>query len=251
MTLQFDENGFALTSGEITVYTANHNGIFSHQATEFISEGGSLAAGSYLDAPPKDKAGFVVVRQANGWGYVADNRGTYYNTKTGEQVEHTELGELPQHLTKIKPLDVPCKWNGSAWVKDETKQAEINAQTLQQLTESIDNKATTIYTTWTRFESEYKARQAAAEAFKAANYQGEPSIYITSFAVPAGVDNKTATEIILQQAAGLQKLQDHLAALRMRKYELKHPDLTIAQMQAIHDDIIKQMDDLMEAYQNG
>ena len=251
MTVTFNQDGFAEISGEIIVYCTDNQGIYSHSATEYVSEGGSLAAGSYLDAPPQPKQGFVIVRQDNGWGYVADHRGIYYNTETGKQVEHTELGELPQNLTKMKPLDVPCKWDGSQWVKDEAKQAELNAHTLQQLTESIDNKATTIYTTWTRFESEYKARQAAAEAFKAANYQGEPSIYITSFAVPAGVDNKTATEIILQQAAGLQKLQDHLSVLRMRKYELKHPDLTTAQVQAIHDDIIKQMDDLMEAYQNG
>lgn len=120
-----------------------------------------------------------------------------------------------------------------------------------QLIDEIDKKAETIYSVWTRFEAEYKARKEAAEVFKASGYKGEPSIYITSFATPAGVDNKTATDIILQQAAGLQKLQDHLGALRMRKYELKHPNLTLEQLQAIRDDIIKQMDELMEAYNNG
>ena len=120
-----------------------------------------------------------------------------------------------------------------------------------QLIDEIDKKAETIYSAWTRFEAEYKARKEAAEVFKASGYKGEPSIYITSFATPAGVDNKTATDIILQQAAGLQKLQDHLGALRMRKYELKHPNLTLEQLQAIRDDIIKQMDELMEAYNNG
>ena len=42
-----------------------------------------------------------------------------------------------------------------------------------------------------------------------------------------------------------------LANQRMRKYELKAPNLTLEQMQSIYDDIIKQMDNLMEAYQNG
>lgn len=37
----------------------------------------------------------------------------------------------------------------------------------------------------------------------------------------------------------------------MRKYELKAPNLTLEQMQATYDDIIKQMDALMEAYNNG
>ena len=65
------------------------------------------------------------------------------------------------------------------------------------------------------------------------------------------MDNKAATNIILMQAAGLEKLLVELANQRMRKYELKAPGLTIEQMQATYDDIIKQMDHLMEAYNNG
>ncbi|MEX4782367.1 hypothetical protein MY534_05285, partial [Haemophilus influenzae] len=72
-----------------------------------------------------------------------------------------------------------------------------------------------------------------------------------SFATVAGLDNKSATLLILKQAEGLRTLQEQLAVQRMRKYELKAPNLTIEQMQSIHDDIIKQMDNLMEAYQNG
>ena len=104
---------------------------------------------------------------------------------------------------------------------------------------------------WTRFESEYRERQSAAEAFKRANYQGECSRYITDFAKRAGLNNQAATDLILVQAAGLEKLQVELANQRMRKYELKVPGLTIEKMQSIHDDIIKQMDALMEAYNNG
>ena len=52
------------------------------------------------------------------------------------------------------------------------------------------------------------------------------------------------------QAAGLERLQVELANQRMRKYELKAPNLTIEQIQSIYDDIIKQMDALMEAYNN-
>ncbi|OOF47615.1 tail fiber assembly protein [Rodentibacter trehalosifermentans] len=122
MTINFDNNGFALESGEITVYTTDHNGIFRQKTTEYVSEGGSLAAGSYFDAPPKAKKGFVIRRQKHGWDYLADNRGMYYDTETGAPVEHTEFGELPQNLTPIAPLTEPCKWNGETWVKDEEKQ---------------------------------------------------------------------------------------------------------------------------------
>lgn len=131
------------------------------------------------------------------------------------------------------------------------KQAEFTKKMKAQLINNIDVHAASIYSTWTRFESEYRERQAAAEAYKAAGYQGECSRYITDFAKRAGLNNQAATDLILVQAAGLEKLQVELANQRMRKYELKVPGLTIEKMQSIHDDIIKQMDALMEAYNNG
>ena len=131
------------------------------------------------------------------------------------------------------------------------KQTALWAETQTRLIANIDEHAATIYSTWTRFESEYRERQAAAETFKSSNYEGDCSRYITDFAKRAGLNNKAATDLILVQAAGLEKLQVELANQRMRKYELKAPNLTLEQLQSIHDDIIKQMDNLMEAYQNG
>ena len=143
------------------------------------------------------------------------------------------------------------EWDGKEWTITSEKQAALLAETQNQLIANIDSHAATIYSTWTRFESEYRERQAAAEAFKTANYEGECSRYITDFAQRAGLDNKTATNLILTQAAGLEKLQVELANQRMRKYELKQPNLTLEQLRSIYDDIIKQMDNLMEAYNNG
>ena len=137
------------------------------------------------------------------------------------------------------------------WVISPEKQTALLSEQRDSLIDQIDNHAATIYSTWTRFESEYRERQTAAEAYKTANYQGECSRYITDFAKRAGLDNKTATNLILTQAAGLEKLQVELANQRMRKYELKQPNLTLEQLQSIHDDIIKRMNLLMEAYQNG
>lgn len=137
------------------------------------------------------------------------------------------------------------------WEISTEKQTALLTEKRNRLIEQIDSHAATIYSTWTRFESEYRERQAAAEAFKAANYEGECSRYVSDFAQRARLDNKTATNLILTQAAGLEKLQVELANQRMRKYELKAPNLTLEQLQSIHDDIIKQMDNLMEAYQNG
>lgn len=143
------------------------------------------------------------------------------------------------------------EWDGKDWVIPPEKQTALLAESQTRLIANIDEHAAKIYSTWTRFESEYRERQAAAEAFKSANYEGECSRYISDFAQRAGLDNKTAANLILTQAAGLEKLQVELANQRMRKYELKAPNLTLEQLQSIHDDIIKQMDSLMEAYQNG
>lgn len=137
------------------------------------------------------------------------------------------------------------------WVVSPEKLAALLADNRARLIDSIDSHAAKIYSTWTRFESEYRERQTAAEAYKAAGYQGECSRYITDFAKRAGLNNQAATDLILMQAAGLEKLQVELANQRMRKYELKVPGLTIEKMQSIHDDIIKQMEALMEAYNNG
>ena len=137
------------------------------------------------------------------------------------------------------------------WEISAEKLTALLADTQARLIANIDEHAAKIYSAWTRFESEYRERQAAAEAFKSANYEGECSRYISDFAQRAHLDNKTSTNLILTQAAGLEKLQVELANQRMRKYELKVPGLTIEKMQSIHDDIIKQMDALMEAYNNG
>nr|DAN48952.1 MAG TPA: hypothetical protein [Caudoviricetes sp.] len=164
-------------------------------------------------------------------------------SNTGEFVE-IEIGSEDVLNTKQLVL------KGGQYVLVD-KDTGANHEVIKKLMDGIDDHAATIYSQWTRFESEYRERKSAAEDYKSGNYQGECSRYITDFAKRAGLDNKAATNLILMQAAGLEKLQVELANQRMRKYELKAPNLTIEQLQSIHDNIIKQMDSLMEAYQNG
>lgn len=178
---------------------------------------------------------------------LTDTQYTHYLTLNSDDITFKD-GTF--HARPLQPSDAH-EWDGKAWVISSAKMTALLTEKRDNLIEQIDNHAATIYSQWTRFESEYRERQAAAEAFKSANYEGECSRYITDFAQRAGLDNKTATNLILTQAAGLEKLQVELANQRMRKYELKVPNLTIEQLQSIHDNIIKQMDSLMEAYQNG
>lgn len=174
MTVTFNQSGFAETSGEITVYCTDNKGIYSNSTTEYVSEGGSLSVGSYLDAPPQPKQGFVIVRVDNSWQYQADHRGTYYSKETGEKVEHTALGELPENLTELVPLAEPCKWNGTEWVKDEAKIAELFTQRKEALLATLANKADTLKSSLlvgypqTEIESFYRQEKEAL-AWKADN----------------------------------------------------------------------------------
>ena len=165
--------------------------------------------------------------------------------------EYTPILKGDKILLVEKQPTLDHVWNGNGWVLPPGKQVALLTEKRNSLIEQIDNHAAKIYSTWTRFESEYRERQTAAEAYKAANYQGDCSRYITDFAKRANLTNQAATDLILLQAAGLEKLQVELANQRMRKYELKVPGLTTEKMQSIRDDIIKQMDALMEAYNNG
>ena len=207
-----------------------------------------MPAGCVDVTPPEDKKGFVAKWTGDNWEYIENHIGeTVYSTTTKESLAISEFGSIPDGYTAVKPESEPSEWDGKAWVK----LTALLTEKRNRLIEQIDSHAATIYSTWTRFESEYRERQAAAEAYKSANYQGECSRYITDFALRAGLDNKAATNLILMQAAGLEKLLVELANQRMRKYELKAPSLTLEQMQTTYDDIIKQMDHLMEAYNNG
>lgn len=141
------------------------------------------------------------------------------------------------------------KWSGKSWIVDEKKKTEIKRELIKNLVDSIDDTAANISSRWTRFAEEYKDREAAAIAFKEANFAGEVSVYISSFATVAGLDNKSATLLILKQAEGLRTLQEQLAVQRMRKYELKHEELSEEELQQIHNDIIRKMKALAEAQQ--
>lgn len=163
----------------------------------------------------------------------------------------TGLYFIGDKLVTAKKPSQYHNWNGTEWEISEENLAEIKAIKLQQFITAIDDKAASIYSVWTRFEQEYTSRENAAKAFKGSNYEDEVSRFIADFATKAGIDNKTAADLILVQAEGLRKLLVELANQRMRKYELKKDGLTEDEMQAIYDDIIQQMEKLAEAYQNG
>ena len=228
MTVTFNQEGFAQNSGEITVYCTDAQGIYIKETTEYVSAGGSLAAGSYLDAPPQPKQGFVIVRVDNSWQYQADHRGTYYSKETGEKVEHTALGELPENLTALAPLAEPCKWNGTEWVKDEARIVELFMQRKEALLTTLANKADTLKSSLlvgypqTEIESFYRQEKEAL-AWKADNKVDTPML--KQIARVRGVPFDVLVEKVIEKASqfavaiGLiigqrQAFEDRLLALK-------------------------------------
>ncbi|MGF6139026.1 hypothetical protein [Pseudomonas laurylsulfatiphila] len=106
---------------------------------------------------------------------------------------------------------------------------EVVYLTGHELAEKVNGEVAQVYSTWTRFEAEYVFRENAANAYKAANYTGTASVWITAFATAAGLSARIACDLILSQAVGLRAAQESLGALRMRKYEL----LPLAEQEAL------------------
>ena len=107
------------------------------------------------------------------------------------------------------------------------------------LAASVDTAIAAIYSKWLRFDAEYVAREAAARAFVAAGYVGNPGIWVTGFATPTGLTDAAAADLIVTQADGLRVALEAIGEQRMAKYGiLSAVDAEAAQ--AAHDSIITQ-----------
>jgi Caudovirales tail fibre assembly protein, lambda gpK len=131
MTIEFDKEGYALTSGTVTVYNiSSDTREYIGTTAEFITVGTGLPAHAYLDEPFKVKKGFAVCRTINGkgWEYVADHRGeTRYSTITKQEIIITALGEYPQDSTDTAPVPFD-KWEGTQWIVDEAAKSAAMIQ---------------------------------------------------------------------------------------------------------------------------
>lgn len=141
--VKFNNEGFALSSGFVTVYKVDENNLFTQPEQEWVCVDSSISGNSYLDEPPQHKDGFAIKRTDNGWEYIEDHRGkTFYNTETQEKVEIKEIGKLPENLTALEPFE-NCKWNSEnqQWVKDVEKEKQQFKNSRQALIITLKNKA--------------------------------------------------------------------------------------------------------------
>lgn len=204
--------------------------------------------------PLHEKDGFAIVlnNTKTSWKYVEDNRGkTMYSTTTKESKQVKDLGDIEEGWTLKKPPTPYHTFNADLdyWELTAQVQATQRTDVIQRSITSIDNAAAAVASFWARFTTEYEESEKAAIEYKAAGYDGDASVFITSYADAAGVTYQQATDAILQQADGLRSLQASLRVERMRKYALKDPALTPDEITVLHDDIVANIKALGESYE--
>ena len=86
-----------------------------------------------LAAPPAGKCWVLVNGKAT---LVADCRGEVYSTETGEPVQHSEPGPLPEGLTTTPRPSPDYAWNNGQWMLDAVLQAQ-NAEAARKLLHAL------------------------------------------------------------------------------------------------------------------
>ena len=182
-----------------------------------------IPAGCVDTEPPAAKAGQAAQWQPEKqeWTYIPDYRGqTAYRTDNGEEATVIHAGELPPELTLTPRPSEYHVWDGKAWVLSESAAAQALADAQAQGAAQINDAVEAVLQPLTRFEVEYKRREAQARAYRDAGYKGDVPCQVAAFAKPTGKTPKEAADIIIAQADMLYSLLDKLGELRMCKFEL-------------------------------
>lgn len=148
MTIEFDENGHAVTEGVARVYHYDSlTGEYLGVSDETIPEGVSIPGSSTLIAPGEIAVGRVWVFASGAWTLNEDHRGqTYYSTKDQHTIVIAEIGPPPSGYVALAPTSPFDVWNGSNWEidKEAEQKAAIDransdkALRLQQATDTIN-----------------------------------------------------------------------------------------------------------------
>lgn len=118
--------------------------------------------------------------------------------------------------------------------------APVELSDLQKKTiwmQQIDNNIAFVTERFTRFQLAYEQREAAAKAFKAAGYSGDPTSWISRYADNVSISYRAAADLILSQAGQLRAALQQLENLRMDKYRVMNA-ATIADAETEFNTII-------------
>lgn len=143
-----DADGLTIKSGWAVIHnTDSVTGEYLCATYQYLPIGVGVPANSYLDAPKKVKDGKAIIRDGDKWTYPADHRGKkIYSIENGTESTVTEIGDIPNDYTLLKPSSEFDSWDGEKWVLDENKQhqhyvavaAAQKKQLLSEATTQID-----------------------------------------------------------------------------------------------------------------
>ncbi|WP_429071167.1 tail fiber assembly protein [Aeromonas veronii] len=125
--LEYDENGFALSSGIELCHCCDWDtGAYIGLHEQYVSIHCGLPAHAYLDAPPVHTDGEWPARMSRSepWIILPDLRGqTAYHIETKRPREINALGALLADETLLKPSSIHDKWDGERWQHDANAEA--------------------------------------------------------------------------------------------------------------------------------
>ncbi len=175
-----------------------------------------------LEKPPKSKDGFVIVRQADQWGYIEDHRNEMlYSTETGEEITITELGELPSNVTtEPRPSQYHTFTKGKWTLLTTAKKQQLADAKDKRLSElnaiaenTVENLAKISKTP--AFErATWEIQRQEAIAWKMDNSTTTPSL--DQIAKMRGVPAEILRDKAYQKAIKYQQLTTTIAGIRQR-----------------------------------
>jgi hypothetical protein len=143
-TAILDSNGITTTAGWAVIYNVDSRGEYSGATYQYLPVGVGVPANSYLDAPKEIEDGKAIVRVGDKWVYPADHREKkIYSIETGAESTVTEIGDIPNDYTLLKPSSEFDTWNGEAWALDENKQHQHDVAVATAQKKQLLNEATT------------------------------------------------------------------------------------------------------------
>lgn len=139
-----DKNGLTVTAGYAVIY--NFDAItceYKNASYQYLQAGVGVPANSCIDVPESVNDEYAIVRVSDKWTYPRDYRGKkIYSTETGAELTVTEIGNIPNNYTLLKPSEFDS-WNGEAWVLDENKQHQHYVDIATTQKKQLLNEATT------------------------------------------------------------------------------------------------------------
>lgn len=130
-----DNNGLTISAGWAVVYNVDAKGEFLQATYQYLPVGVGLPAHAYLEAPKNVQDNQAIIHNGQKWTYPKDFRGQkIYSIITGTEITITEIGDIPDDYTLLKPASEFDSWDGEKWVLDTEKQHQhdINVATSQK-----------------------------------------------------------------------------------------------------------------------